>query len=64
MFESKTSFESVRRCTYAASRSFKNSKSKADLEIVKTMLAVTFKKVVTNVGFMPHYTTVVYPTNN
>ena len=28
-FEPKTSFESVRRCTYAASRSFKNSKSKA-----------------------------------
>ena len=28
-FEPKTSFEPVRRCTYAASRSFKNSKSKA-----------------------------------
>ena len=28
-FEPKTSFESVRRCTFAASRSFKNSKSKA-----------------------------------
>ena len=33
-FEPKTSFESVRRCTYAASRSFKNSKSKADLKLL------------------------------
>ena len=27
-------------------------------------VAVPFKKVVSKVGSMPHYTTVVYPTNN
>ena len=41
-FEPKTSFEYVRRCTYAASRSFKNSKSKADLP-PSNLMAARFK---------------------
>ena len=41
---------------------FQNSKSEATShEVVR---AGTLKKVVSKVGYEPHYPTVVYPTNN